>query len=72
MDVVVNQLTCHEGAVADAKCRAINEYNDFVKRLKKGYQDDYTHLMNLINWISLCKTLPTDRKIYEFLINHAV
>lgn len=60
------------GVVADVdhiKYKVIQLYYKLLKRLYKGYQDDYSTVMNMINFISLPRDPEQDRKIYEYLIN---
>ena len=42
-----------EARVDAVKGKIIELYCRYVKRLNKGYKDDYTNLLNMINYLSL-------------------
>ena len=58
-----------EARVDAVKGKIIELYCRYVKRLNKGYKDDYTNLLNMINYLSLPYDFQNDQKIYEYLIN---
>jgi hypothetical protein len=50
--------------VVDAlKKKAIKRYEDFLKKVKKGYKPDYKEILNLISFINL----PTRLDNHEFI-----
>lgn len=51
------------------KRKAIKEYNDFLKKVKKGYKPDYSHIMNIICFISLPALLDNHEFIKQQLLN---
>ena len=51
------------------KEKAIEQYMYLLKRLKKGYRDDYNDLMNLICFINLPIKLDKHDFIKQYLIN---
>lgn len=51
------------------KSQIINDYNRFVKRLKKGYRDDYSYILHKINYLATSKYLDNNQIIYQYLIN---
>ena len=60
-------VTSQESRADALKDKVLEMYCKYIRRLNKGYKDDYRNIMNIINYLSI---LPTeDRKIYEYLIN---
>jgi Trp operon repressor len=55
--------------VAKVKEKVIDEYKSFVKRLHKGYKDDYKHILDMICFIQIHEALDNKNFIYEKLIN---
>ena len=51
------------------KEKVIELYYMYIRRLNKGYKDDYVNLLNMINYLSLPYDSERDQKIYEYLIN---
>ena len=58
-----------EARVDVLKEKVIELYCRYVRRLNKGYKDDYSNLLNMINYLSLPYDSENDQKIYEYLIN---
>lgn len=57
--------------VVDAlKWKAINRYKSFLKRVKKGYQDDYHEILDLISFINLPTKLDNHEFIKQKLLNN--
>lgn len=72
MDSVNNILIKRNvAAVNSLKLKAIDQYKDLLNRLKKGYKDDYSDLMNLICFINLPIKLDNHEFIKQFLNNGA-
>lgn len=59
----------HEQRVTVIKDKVIESYKNYVKQLNKGYKNNYTHILNMINYLSLPYDSETDQKIFEYLIN---
>lgn len=57
-------------AVDALREKAINQYMHLLSRLKKGYKDDYTDLMNLICFINLPIKIDKYDFIKQYLINY--
>ena len=57
-------------AVKLLKQHIIQQYNLYTKRLNKGYKDDYTTILNMINYLEVCNYLDNKQYIYEKLINN--
>lgn len=51
------------------KHKAIELYRDLLNRAKKGYQDDYSLLLNIICFISLPTDIDNKEFIKENLLN---
>lgn len=58
--VVINKL----------KKKIIEEYNNYIKSLSKGYKNDYSNLLNEINFIEIYQNLDNQKSIYEYFINY--
>lgn len=58
-----------EDRVDVLKEKVIELYCMYIRRLNKGYKDDYANLLNMINCLSLPYDSENDQKIYEYLIN---
>lgn len=56
-------LNLEDVAVED---KIIEEYLKFIKRLRKGYKDDYSHILNMICFLQIQES---DNFIYQKLIN---
>lgn len=57
-------------AVDAIKKSVIEDFKKHIKRLERGYFDDYSLIMDKILYIESCEHLGKDRrKIYEFLMN---
>lgn len=55
--------------VDHVKLKVIELYLRYLKRLNKGYQDDYSNILNMISFIGMPRNPEQDRKIFEYLIN---
>ncbi len=59
-------------AVYNLKNKAIKDFNKFVLRLNKGYQDDYSVILNEINLIEISPDLDNWKLLYEYYINYGL
>lgn len=48
----------------ELKTLIIKQYKQYVCRLRKGYRDDYSTIMNKINFLDVCKFLDRNSFIY--------
>lgn len=56
----------------ELKRKAIQDYNNFLRRLFKGYKDDYSFLMNEIIFIENCSQMDSIELIKEYFLNNEV
>ena len=62
MEICVKTLTLKILLTVDAiKQSVISDYNKFIKRLERGYRDDYQHIINKIMYIDTCEHLGKQR-----------
>lgn len=54
------------------KRKVIDEYNYYVKRLNKGYRDDYYDLMQKINLLEVYKDIDNPSLFIEFYLRNEV
>lgn len=59
----------HDQHVDVLKHKIIELYCRYIRRLTKGYKDDYSTILNMINFVSLPYDSNQDDKIFEYLIN---
>lgn len=59
-------------AIAELKKKIIKEYERYLKQLQRGYQNDYSFLMNEINFVETHFNLDTSKVTYEYFINHGM
>ena len=52
-------------AVLNVKKKAIGDFDHWVKRMQKGYQDDYSHILTEIMFIENACNIDKIRGIYE-------
>lgn len=52
------------------KEKAISEYSYFISRLQKGYKEDYSDILNLINLIELGQNIDNYKFIAQYLLNN--
>ena len=58
-----------ENRVDVLKSKVIELYCRYVRRLNKGYKDDYSTILNMISYLSLPLDPDEEQKIFEYLIN---
>lgn len=66
MDFVKNPIACLNREDVDVEDKIIEEYLKFIKRLRKGYKDDYSHILDMICFLQIQES---DNFIYQKLIN---
>lgn len=59
-------------AINNLKNKVIKDFNNYIKRLQKGYQDDYSVILNEINFIEVHPDLDNQTLIYEYYMNYGV
>ena len=58
--------------VVDAlKIECISEFMEYVKFLKKGYQREYNHILNMMCFINSYNELDNQKLITQYLLNYA-
>lgn len=57
-------------AITNLKKKVIKDFNKFMKRLNRGYKDNYDMILHSISFIQTCQQLDKIDGIYEFLINN--
>ena len=59
--------------VVDAiKLKVIKDFEKFSKRLYSGYRDDYSVIMDEINFIENYEHLDNQQTIFEYLLNYEI
>ena len=66
MDFVTNPIACLNLEGVDVEDKIIEEYLKFIKRLRKGYKDDYSHILDMICFLQIQES---NNFIYQKLIN---
>lgn len=61
--------TIRPADVDHIKIKVIQLYRRYIRRLNKGYKDDYSTILNMINFVSMPRNSELDRQIFEYLIN---
>lgn len=57
-------------AIANLKLKVIKDFDKFLKRLNKGYIEDYDMILHQISFIQTCQYFDKIDGIYEFLMNN--
>lgn len=52
------------------KIKCISEFEKYVISLKKGYQKDYSHILNMISFINSYNELDNKKLIAQYLLNY--
>lgn len=52
------------------KLSIIKDFDNYLKRLNIGYQDDYSSILNKITFVQAYASLDKIDPIYEYLINN--
>ena len=53
------------------KIECISEFMEYVKFLKKGYQREYDHILNMMCFINSYDDLDESKLITQYLLNYA-
>lgn len=53
------------------KIECISEFMEYLKFLKKGYQREYDHILNMICFINSYNELDNQKLITQYLLNYA-
>ena len=53
------------------KIECISEFMEYIKFLKKGYQREYDHILNMICFINSYNDLDSKELITQYLLNYA-
>lgn len=59
----------NDQAVDVLKRNVIELYRQYIKRLQKGYKDDYSKIMDMINLIDLPRDPRRDTALTQYLLN---
>ena len=53
------------------KIECISEFMEYIKFLKKGYQREYDHILNMMCFINSYDKLDNQKLITQYLLNYA-
>ena len=53
------------------KVNCISEFLEYLKFLQKGYQKDYSHILNMMCFINSYRHLDNRKLITQYLLNYA-
>ena len=53
------------------KIECISEFMEYVKFLRKGYQREYDHILNMMCFINSYGDLDENKLITQYLLNYA-
>lgn len=59
-------------AIDELKKKAIEDYNKYIKGLFRGYRNDYSTLLNEINFIEIHSEIDNQKLIYEYYMNYGM
>lgn len=57
-------------AITNLKKKVIKDFDKFLRRLNKGYIDNYDMILHEISFIQTCQYFDKIDGIYEFLMNN--
>lgn len=57
-------------AITNLKLKVIKDFDKFLKRLNKGYIENYDMILHQIFFIQTCQYFDKIDEIYEFLMNN--
>lgn len=66
----LNSRILDAGAIDELKKKVIEDYNKYIKKLFRGYRDDYSILLNEINFIEVYSEIDNQKLIYEYYMNY--
>ena len=53
------------------KIECISEFMEYIRFLRKGYQREYDHILNMICFINSYDKLDNQKLITQYLLNYA-
>ena len=53
------------------KIECISEFMEYIRFLKKGYQREYDHILNMMCFINSYDKLDNQKLITQYLLNYA-
>lgn len=59
-------------AINNLKRKVIKDYEDYVKKLYKGYQNSYDTILDEISFIQTYKDINNQKLTYEYYINYGL
>jgi len=59
-------------ATKKLKKKIIKDYVRIVKRMNKGYKDDFRYILNEISFLGVWSNLDKPNIIYEYFINYGM
>lgn len=59
-------------AVNNLKKKIIKDYVRIVKRMNKGYKDDFRYILNEISFLGVWSNIDKPEIIYEYFINYGM
>lgn len=59
-------------AVNNLKKKIIKDYVRIVKRMNKGYKDDFSYILNEISFLGVWSNIDKPEIIYEYFINYGM
>lgn len=59
-------------ATKELKKKIIKDYVRIVKRMNKGYKDDFRYILNEISFLGVWSNLDKPNIIYEYFINYGM
>ncbi len=59
-------------AVNNLKKKIIKDYVRIIKRMNKGYKDDFSYILNEISFLGVWSNIDKPKIIYEYFINYGM
>ena len=69
MSINLNKLEVVD-ALVEIKKKVIKDFDHFVRRMNKGYVDEYDMILHDISFIQSYQAIEKRDRIYEFLMNN--
>lgn len=66
----LNSRVLDAAAIDKLKKKVIEDYRRYIKGLFRGYKNDYSELLNEINFIEIHSEINNQKLIYEYYINY--
>ena len=67
-----NRRIVDADAIVKLKKKVIEDYHRYIKGLFIGYKNDYSELLNEINFIETHSEINNQKLIYEYYINYGM